>query len=553
MSTPALRVNGIKYGPNDNSVCVDAYGALGNGTNDDTSAIQAAITAIGSSGGIVYIPSGNYKVTSTITISQPNVHIVCAGTLSTKFTFAAGSGAVFKFDKGSAGPLVGCSFTGGATFVATGVNQKIAIDVVDQDGFVCEDVHVDPQNASTWVGASSIGIRVRGRQLATFARIRAFCDIPILVDVDPYISSPVSCDHHHFSDLYLRPTPGNGNACFKINDGVIVTRLTIDGTNAFIVDKYGFYWVETGGTANVAQDILISNVRCEQAVDATGNAVYIDHTKGIYNLKIDNYNAGSSQNGFLIKGVTNLTLANTNSAVADATKSHLTVDRTKDLKLDNCYWQITTTATLTGLTLVRSEPQVQSGAVLPPSGWYSDTTTASKGATVNALDATSAATLSIGATTATGVALGRSGGSGVTVNDPILAFNHLKGGTSAPTIAIVGSPTQLGTGPTFASINGHDCAWNFSITTGTAPAAFSSGSVVSLATVTFNKTYTGGAPMLAILPANANAALAMAQGIQFFFNRSGSTTTTGNIRAIANGTPSLVASTVYEFVMIAIQ
>jgi Pectate lyase superfamily protein len=47
---------------------VRAYRATGNGTTDDTTAIQNAITAaITAGGGVAYIPAGTYKTTSTIT------------------------------------------------------------------------------------------------------------------------------------------------------------------------------------------------------------------------------------------------------------------------------------------------------------------------------------------------------------------------------------------------------------------------------------------------------------------------------------------------------
>lgn len=48
---------------------VKSYGAVGNGSTDDTSAIQAAINAaVSNGGGTVYLPIGVYKITSTLTI-----------------------------------------------------------------------------------------------------------------------------------------------------------------------------------------------------------------------------------------------------------------------------------------------------------------------------------------------------------------------------------------------------------------------------------------------------------------------------------------------------
>lgn len=50
------------------------YGAVGDGTTDDTVAINAAITAAAVDGGTVFIPAGTYRFTSTLTISS-NVNI----------------------------------------------------------------------------------------------------------------------------------------------------------------------------------------------------------------------------------------------------------------------------------------------------------------------------------------------------------------------------------------------------------------------------------------------------------------------------------------------
>lgn len=47
---------------------VKTYLATGNGTTDDTTAIQAAINAVPATGGTVFIPSGTYKLTATLTI-----------------------------------------------------------------------------------------------------------------------------------------------------------------------------------------------------------------------------------------------------------------------------------------------------------------------------------------------------------------------------------------------------------------------------------------------------------------------------------------------------
>ena len=46
------------------------YGATGDGTTDDATAIQSAATAAAATGGILYVPAGDYRITTTITISS---------------------------------------------------------------------------------------------------------------------------------------------------------------------------------------------------------------------------------------------------------------------------------------------------------------------------------------------------------------------------------------------------------------------------------------------------------------------------------------------------
>ncbi|MCC8361871.1 right-handed parallel beta-helix repeat-containing protein [Lysobacter sp. A6] len=56
LTTPPTRARGTTYRN------VKNYGALGNGSHDDTAAIQAAINSLPSTGGTVYIPAGTYMI-----------------------------------------------------------------------------------------------------------------------------------------------------------------------------------------------------------------------------------------------------------------------------------------------------------------------------------------------------------------------------------------------------------------------------------------------------------------------------------------------------------
>lgn len=64
--TPSQVLNMLKGATGEYNVI--AYGAVGDGSTDDTSAVQSALDACkAAGGGVVYFPAGNYKVTSTLT------------------------------------------------------------------------------------------------------------------------------------------------------------------------------------------------------------------------------------------------------------------------------------------------------------------------------------------------------------------------------------------------------------------------------------------------------------------------------------------------------
>lgn len=79
-------------------VSVMDFGAVGDNTNDDTAAIQAAVNAVlAAGGGTVYVPPGSYKVTATITLGA-SVSIVGLGKLATKFyPTTAVTGRLFSY------------------------------------------------------------------------------------------------------------------------------------------------------------------------------------------------------------------------------------------------------------------------------------------------------------------------------------------------------------------------------------------------------------------------------------------------------------------------
>lgn len=100
---------------------VKKFGAVGDGTTDDTAAIQAALTA----GGTVYFPAGTYLVTDTLSITSAGVTLVGESRESTTINLDIG-------DTGSDG--IAWTFAGPGYLIGGGVRDitvKAATDRAD--------------------------------------------------------------------------------------------------------------------------------------------------------------------------------------------------------------------------------------------------------------------------------------------------------------------------------------------------------------------------------------------------------------------------------------
>jgi hypothetical protein len=90
------------------------FGAVGDGTTDDTAALQAALNTItGASGSFLVIPPGNYKVTSTLTVTYngSNNNITNTGILA--------HGANFQSTINNGTPVLLVQATGGPNMNVT--------------------------------------------------------------------------------------------------------------------------------------------------------------------------------------------------------------------------------------------------------------------------------------------------------------------------------------------------------------------------------------------------------------------------------------------------
>jgi hypothetical protein len=151
------------------------FGAVGNGTTDCTSAINAAIASLGSSGGTVFFPTGRYKTTAKITITTP-VRIVGTGRGTVSNVpqceiVKSGNYTVLEFAVGSpwgglqdiAIGTTDASFTGDGVYISGGRFDMSRVSFVDING---KAVNIYNANVSSFSNVytfnCSIGLYVDG-------------------------------------------------------------------------------------------------------------------------------------------------------------------------------------------------------------------------------------------------------------------------------------------------------------------------------------------------------------------------------------------------------
>jgi hypothetical protein len=107
---------------------VKQYGAVGDGTTDDTAAFQAAIDSLGTNGGTVYVPSGTYRITGTLYFisATTTTRYIFRGEGNMTFIKPNGmtSGYLFKLNEDS----------GGTKVVAWPVHPRLVLDNFRVDG-----------------------------------------------------------------------------------------------------------------------------------------------------------------------------------------------------------------------------------------------------------------------------------------------------------------------------------------------------------------------------------------------------------------------------------
>jgi hypothetical protein len=298
------------------SVSVKDFGATGNGTTDDTIAIQAAINTANLTGRVVYAPPGNYKITGTLNIYYDGLKLVGDGELGTKFNFypttdnqklfniyhASGTGSydyIYDIHLENFGvALEGTSHPAVAFFTRNGSNISF------------NHIGVWQWNDAT---GQSIGLQTQGREYLIVDNTTIVADLPWSLEKNPdYPSDTEDCDFCHVSNSSFVAV--STQPSIKIADGAKISNVVIENTSLGS-GSYGIYWSDTTAASH-SHDITIRNVRWEGSTNATGYSVYINRAgaQPLTGLTLDGLmeaNAGITNGIYLHGNISGGELTNT--------------------------------------------------------------------------------------------------------------------------------------------------------------------------------------------------------------------------------------------------
>jgi len=339
------------------------FGAVGDGATDDTVAIQAAIDYFSAGQGSVYLSNGTYLVTSTITIAQDRVHLWGSGQFSTVIDFEPTANDVcLLVDAGTTAIYQGSIKNIG--FYSNDVTyDKTCIKLMDGSGYQVDRVGTMFPHVTG--GTESIFLRIEGREHGQISNIYAKADTPISIGViaSPHTPSGISIDNHNFHNMSLL---SNGSQIVKIDTGVLLTQVSFTGIQSWVGGDYGLYWLDTT-SAGVSNGLVLDNVRYESGTDITAYLVYIAHNTTLQGLIIKS-GQGGDRKGFYLRNVDNVTF---DTFYFTGALEALNVDSTvTGIQGRNCFWQASSTATISGQRLISASPPNPNTGALPPNFTY---------------------------------------------------------------------------------------------------------------------------------------------------------------------------------------
>lgn len=258
-------------------VSVKDFGAVGDGTTDDTTAIQNAIDACNGTGRAIYFPAGTYYITSGLTIdnSATTTGPLASDYFAPKTSLQGDAGASVRI-KGGTGAYTMLTITGGSgnAFVSQQTMNGITFEKLDNLGQVLElDTVAYMSITDCYFGRGEIGVRTKDCVVLSFDSCYfMFADKGIYATneghADPNALNFVSCVIAG-NDVYGALIVGGSTFTFT---GGTVEGNGRDALVSYNTNNFGVKFVDSGGGG---------------AVGANFSGTYFEHNGGIADLFIE--------------------------------------------------------------------------------------------------------------------------------------------------------------------------------------------------------------------------------------------------------------------------
>ena len=351
------------------NVKASPYNATGDGTTDDTVAIQAAIDAAGS-GGSVFIPNGTYKVTDTLTVRSNRVCVTGMGDSSVIYFVPTSSKSCLRLGRtGDSGGTFNLELRNLRFISAVNEISKVAIECYD-----LRESLIDRVTVTQWTGAgtNSVALWWRGRDVTTIRDCHFQAGTPVKIDINP--NSYLSADHVRFRDCIYVIEEDEGIGMY-IRPDVYTSEFYVDGS--FNGGRYGIYRKDDAAERRSIGFTVGPTFRHEQPTDTNSWGIYIDMSdlvKGetgnvLQNFLMQNGALNIFCNNVYLRGVYGATFFGTQFNAWEGATQLSADDSCDQIWLFNVFSQQTGVSTFTGLTNTLAGPTTLTAA-MPQTAYY---------------------------------------------------------------------------------------------------------------------------------------------------------------------------------------
>ena len=303
------------------------YGAVGDGTTDDTQSFKDCLEAAGNYGHI-RIPGGYFKITSTVNFENNYITVEGGGIGTTRILFAptVDDDVCFNFEYIDDPTndrwfqsIKNISFHANET-----AYTKTALRFVNVRHCKIENVSIHGWGATA---NDAIGIQTNGREHYSFSNVSVIADRPFVIGPNPDVGS---MDVASFHNIYCENiTTAADQYAFYFEPSSSVSNASWTGRQSWATKGGGVWMDDINFTA-----IYFNNARWEQGT--SGWMFYLNGYSAAHDIMINNSWSSNAQDGIYLKNVDRVSINNYYITGTADTGLYVHSD-VQALSLNNCW------------------------------------------------------------------------------------------------------------------------------------------------------------------------------------------------------------------------